>query len=67
MELKIRNAGRRSNIEHVPDSKICDMYFKQKMSMQAIAQEFNVSSATIWRRIHKIVDNKNDQEENSNS
>lgn len=43
------------------------MYFKQKMSMQAIAQEFNVSSATIWRRIHKIVDNKNDQEENSNS
>lgn len=67
MELKIRNAGRRSNIEHVPDSKIRDMYFKQKMSMQAIAQEFAVSSATIWRRIHKIVDEQNGKEENSNS
>lgn len=67
MKLKIRSAGRRSNIEHVPDSKICDMYFKQKMSMQAIAQEFDVSSATIWRRLHKIVDKKNDKEENANS
>lgn len=56
MNLKIRSAGRRSNIDDVSDSQIKDLYFKQKMSMQAIAMKFGVSSATIWRRVHKIVD-----------
>lgn len=54
MALKIRKPGRSSNSDKLSNHELIKLYQDKHLSMQQIADKYHISSATVWKRLHKL-------------